>query len=138
MATNIKNCGRTRVLLVEDEILISEWVAETLTDQGFLVHTEFNAADALRYLGSTPVDVLFTDINLPGDMDGTDLARRARALNPELAVVYASGRSNRLDPDAVVPNSAFVPKPYRPELVGRLLARAVRGTLCGAGEQVLA
>ena len=61
-----------------------------------------------------PVDVLFTDINLPGGVDGTALARRARELLPDLPVVYASGRVNMLDPQVRVPGSAFVPKPYVP------------------------
>jgi CheY-like chemotaxis protein len=66
------------VLLVEDEYLISEWVAQSLSEQGFAVQTATNAADALGHLNSDQVDVLFTDINLPGDMDGAALARRAR------------------------------------------------------------
>src|SRR5690242_14246705 len=98
---------QTRVLLVEDEVLIRECVAEVLTEQGFEVHTESNASAALRYLDTAPVDVLFTDINLDGDMDGTDLARRARVLRPDLTVVYASGRANHLGPDVAVPNSVF-------------------------------
>ena len=48
--------------------------------------------DALRHLASAPVDVLFTDINLPGGMDGAALARRARDMHARAAgVVYASG-----------------------------------------------
>ncbi len=115
-----------RVLLVEDEFLISEWVAATLVEQGFAVHAEANAADALVYLGAAPVDVLFTDVNLPGGLDGTMLARRARELLPDLAVVYASGRVNALDPQDRVPRSTFVPKPYLPALIGRVLANAAK------------
>jgi CheY-like chemotaxis protein len=125
METIVGETQPIRVLLVEDEFLISEWVAETLSDQGFAVRTVTNAADALRHLASWPVDVLFTDINLPGSMDGAMLARRARELLPDLPVVYASGRVNMLDPRLRVPRSSFVPKPYAPELVGRLLADAV-------------
>jgi CheY-like chemotaxis protein len=117
-----------RVLVVEDEFLISEWVAESLSEQGFAVRTVTNAADALRYLKSVPVDVLFTDINLPGGMDGATLAHRARELLPDLAVVYASGRVSTLDSAARVPGSIFVAKPYVPALVGRLLADAMKGT----------
>jgi CheY-like chemotaxis protein len=121
-----------RVLLVEDEYLISEWVAESLSEQGFAVHAAANAADALRYLATAPVDVLFTDINLRGAMDGAMLARRARELLPHLPVVYASGRPNVLDPAVRVPGSIFVPKPYVPALVGRILAE----TLKSAAERV--
>ncbi len=116
-----------RVLLVEDEFLIGEWVAEALAEQGFAVQTACNAADALRHLASAPVDVLFTDINLPGGMDGTALARRARDMMPDLAVVYASARMMP-DAGARVPGSIFVSKPYAPTLVGRLLANAVKST----------
>ncbi len=115
-----------RVLLVEDEFLISEWVAESLSEQGFAVHVASNAIEALRYLATEPVDVLFTDINLPGGMDGAALARRARALLPDLPVVYASARANLLDPTLRVPGSIFVPKPYAPALVGRILADTLR------------
>ena len=115
-----------RVLLVEDEFLISEWVAESLSEQGFAVHTASNAVEALRYLATEPVDVLFTDINLSGGMDGAALARRARALLPDLPVVYASARANLLDPTLRVPGSIFVPKPYVPALVGRILADTLR------------
>jgi two-component system, response regulator PdtaR len=115
-----------RVLLVEDEFLISEWVAESLSEQGFAVHTASNAVEALRYLATEPVDVLFTDINLCGSMDGAALARRARALLPDLPVVYASARANLLDPTLRVPGSIFVPKPYVPALVGRILADTLK------------
>ncbi len=113
------------VLLVEDEYLISEWVAQSLSEQGFAVQTATNAADALGHLSSDQVDVLFTDINLPGDMDGAALARRAREILPNLPVVYASARVLTLAPEARVPGAIMVPKPYEPSLVGRLIAAAL-------------
>jgi CheY-like chemotaxis protein len=120
-----------RVLLVEDEFLISEWVAEALAEQGFSVWTVSNAADALKRLASDPVDVLFTDINLPGGMDGAALARRAREMQPHLPVIYASARATLLKQDARVPGSMVVPKPYEPALIGRLLAAASRAATAG-------
>jgi CheY-like chemotaxis protein len=128
MKTMVRRDEPIRVLLVEDEYLISEWVAESLSEQGFAVHAAANAADALRHLATAPVDVLFTDINLPGAMDGAALARRARELLPHLPVVYASGRPNVLDPTMRVPGSSFVPKPYVPALVGRILADTLNAT----------
>ena len=117
------------VLVVEDEFLISEWVSQSLSEQGFAVQTVSNAADALEQLASETVDVLFTDINLPGGMDGAALARRAREMWPHLPVVYASARATLLKPDARVPGSAIVPKPYEPVLVGRLLTATLRATM---------
>jgi CheY-like chemotaxis protein len=126
MEANISPNAAIHVLFVEDEVLISEWVAQSLVEQGFEVQTVSNAADALQRLKSLPIDVLFTDINLPGGMDGAVLARRAREMLPHLPVVYASARATLLKQDARVPGSIIVPKPYEPRLVGRLLAAATR------------
>ncbi len=98
MEPNARGTEPIHVLFVEDEFLISEWVAQSLSEQGFAVQAVSNAADALRALSSDPVDVLFTDINLPGDMDGAALARRAREMQPHLPVVYASARAKMLNP----------------------------------------
>jgi len=119
------------VLLVEDEILISEWVAQALSDQGFAVKTAPNAADALRHLVSDPVDVLFTDIHLPGGMDGAALARRARQLQPSLPVIYASAQASMPGPDARVAGAVFVAKPYEPTLLGPMLTAAFGSIAAG-------
>jgi DNA-binding response OmpR family regulator len=126
MEPTVSENNQIHVLLVEDEFLISEWVAQSLSEQGFAVQTVANAADALGHLASDQVDVLFTDINLAGGMDGAALARRARELLPNLPVVYASARATMLAPDARVPGAIVVPKPYEPALVGRLLTAALR------------
>jgi CheY-like chemotaxis protein len=115
-----------RVLLVEDEFLISEWVSGSLEEQGFAVRAVSNAADALRLLNSIAVDVLFTDINLHDGVDGLTLAHQARELYPDLPIVYASGRVNVLDTKLQVPGAVFVAKPYEPEMVGRILADAAK------------
>ena len=134
MKPSAKRALQIHILLVEDEFLISEWVTEALTEQGFAVVTVTNAIDALRCLTSGPVDVLFTDVNLPGAMDGAALARRARELLPELPVVYASARMGMHDSSARVPDSVFVPKPYAPAYVGKVLENAVKAV----GRHVLA
>jgi CheY-like chemotaxis protein len=131
MEPNLGHIAPIHVLLVEDEFLISEWVAQSLSEQGFTVQTVTNAADALDHLAAVPVDVLFTDINLPGTMDGAALARRAREMQPHLPIVYASARANMLDQATRVPGSIFVPKPYEPMLVGRLLTAALRAAEAG-------
>lgn len=111
-----------RVLLVEDEVLISMMIEDAMVARGFEVMTATNAGEALQVLSEgTPVDVLFTDINIDGDIDGTVLARRARELRPDLAVLYASGTLKAIA-DAV-PGSTFVPKPYAPADVCAMLAR---------------
>jgi CheY-like chemotaxis protein len=114
-----------RVLFVEDEFLIREWIAQALAEQGFAVQKVGNASDALRHIACAPVDVLLTDINLPGGMDGTALARRIRELEPDLPIIYASARANLLKQEDRVPGSLVLAKPYDPAAVARLLAAAV-------------
>jgi CheY-like chemotaxis protein len=112
------------VLLVEDEILISQLVADELSEYGFKVHEVSTGDEALKYVGSgAPVDVLFTDINMPGTIDGTELAKRVRAMRPDMPVVYASGRYGAENVGPLVTHSVFVPKPYRPADVCALLHR---------------
>lgn len=104
---------RTNVLVVEDEVLISEMVSDVLSENGFDVHTETNGETALSYLESSPeVDVLFTDINLEGRMDGSTLAKAARERRPDLPIVYCSGRYSSTAIMPLMSRSIFVKKPY--------------------------
>jgi len=114
----------SRILVVEDELLIGEMVAEVLAEYGFEVVTVANAKQALEHLTcGAPCDCLFTDINLPGGIDGAALAQLARKLRPDLPVVYASGAISRIEQLDAVPGSTFVPKPYDPKKVCGLLEK---------------
>ena len=105
------------VLLVEDEFLMCRMIEVALSEAGYAVHAFSNGRDALCYLAAGGhADVLFTDIDLGGDIDGSELARQSRALDAGIGVVYASGRTKPKDP---VPGSAFLPKPF-------ILAQACR------------
>jgi CheY-like chemotaxis protein len=122
----------TCVLLVEDEALIAEIIGEALTESGHSVHTVANAQDAITHLANgARVDLLFTDINLPGDLDGVGLAEQARAANPQLPILFASGRWWRLEELQKLPNAATLRKPYSParacEAVDLLLADQAAG-----------
>jgi CheY-like chemotaxis protein len=114
------------VLVVEDELLAGAMIQGVLEAGGFRVNAVATARDALRYMASgAAADLLFTDINLPGDMDGAALAVAARALRPDLPVVYASGRVGPEEIDAV-PDSLFLRKPFDPSQLCTLLLRAAR------------
>jgi len=117
------------VLVVEDEVLISNLVADVLSASGFLVHEVTTADEALEYIDSgAAIDVLFTDVNLPGGMNGAQLAARAREIRPEMPIVYASGRYKLSEIAPLVPRSLFMSKPYDPNDVCAILSR-----LTGAG-----
>jgi CheY-like chemotaxis protein len=112
------------VLVVEDEVLISDTLCEALKAGGFDVCHAETADAAWRYLQSGhEIDLLFTDINLPGEMDGTELAARVRDMRPELPIVYASGRCASSELGGLVSRSVFINKPYDLSEVCTLLRR---------------
>jgi CheY-like chemotaxis protein len=111
-----------RVLVVEDEFLISAMVMDVLSERGCEVYVAASAKEALDHLTcGAPCDVLFTDINLPGGVDGATLAQLARQLRPGLPVVYASGLVTAIEQLNAVPGATFVSKPYDPDKVCTLL-----------------
>ena len=113
-----------RVLLVEDEFLVCDMMAEVLSQYGFEVHTAANADDALEHLTcGAPCDILLTDLNLGPGIDGVALAKMVRELRPDLSVVYVSGSVNRLDEFQAVPGARFVPKPYNPHRLCAILSQ---------------
>ena len=119
MATEV----HPRVLLVEDEFLLCDMISEVLAEHGFEVFAVANAKDALRHLTcGSPCDILLTDINLPGSIDGTALAQLARELRPKLPVVYASGSYKRLEELNAVAGALFVAKPYDPDKLCEMLS----------------
>jgi DNA-binding NtrC family response regulator len=112
-----------KVLLVEDEPMLSELLTEALTDKGFAVHAAPDADGALAYLRSAAdIDIMFTDIDLGEGMDGAQLACIARLLRPMLPVIYASGRRS-MGEFRTVPGSTFLPKPYTLNQVDATIAR---------------
>lgn len=100
-----------KVLVVEDEVLVRDMIAEELRDAGFQV-IEAGDGEAAQGLLADPVDVLFTDIRLPGQVDGWAIAQFARARHAALPVIYATGHT--LDRAAEVPGAIFMHKPYLP------------------------
>ena len=112
-APSVSPAPRT-VLVVEDETLIRMLAADSLEDSGYNVLEAADAAEALRILEEhDEVDVLFTDVNMPGPMDGITLAGMMHDRRPDLGLIITSGRGT---PDlARLPlSSIYLAKPYRP------------------------
>jgi CheY-like chemotaxis protein len=80
------------VLVVEDDKLVLALVTDILREFGFRLLTAQDASDALVVLkGPEPVDILFSDVVMPGDMNGVQLANEARRLRPHIKVLLTSG-----------------------------------------------
>lgn len=130
MENNRELPGRhVSILVVEDEPLICDLITDVLSEHGFTVHAVADAETALAYLQSgRDVDVLFTDIDLAGTMDGSMLAARVRQERPDLPVIYCSGRYSPSALAAPVPRSIFVRKPYDPAALCTLMERLTAAT----------
>ncbi len=104
------------VLIVEDEALVREVATFEFEDAGYRVLGAEAGIEALALLASDEViDLLFTDIRLPGTIDGWSIASHAREMRPDLPIIYATGFSTEVA--RPVPHSRFVRKPYLPTAI---------------------
>jgi len=103
------------VLIVEDEADVLEIAEQIFEALGYQTLTATNAAAALEILREdTPVHVLFSDVVMPGGMNGVELARTAQGLRPELKILLASGYPmSALTERGLSPDVTFISKPYR-------------------------
>ena len=100
------------VLVVEGELALLSIICMELEEAGLTVHQATTADEALSVLSSgTEIDLLFTDIRMPGSMNGWQLAETARTQRPDLKVIYASGYSDAAP--HFVSGGEFLSKPYR-------------------------
>jgi CheY-like chemotaxis protein len=109
------------ILIVEDEFLLREDAAETVEKAGFGVIKAANADEAIAVLEArSDIHVVFTDIQMPGSMDGIKLACFVRNRWPPIKILATSGFV-RVGPDDLPSGSVFLEKPYRaPEVVATL------------------
>jgi two-component system, response regulator PdtaR len=113
--------SKPAILVVEDETLIRLWAAGLLEENGFSVLEAENAEAALKVLESRPdVKLLFTDVQMPGSLNGMELAREVHARWPHVLLVITSGRERPTR--AEIPDDGrFVAKPYNAEeLLGQV------------------
>jgi CheY-like chemotaxis protein len=113
--------GRPVVLIVEDEFLLRMDAAAMIGAAGFEVVEAGNADQAIEILESRPdITVVFTDIQMPGSMDGLKLARAVRGRWPPIKIVATSGQLHVRETD-LPEGGRFLPKPYSPgEVTGML------------------
>lgn len=107
----------TVVLLVEDEIFVRMDIADQLTGFGLTVLEAGTASEAIQLLDANPgVEVLFTDIDMPGTMDGLMLAAAVRDRWPPIKIIVTSGH-REVTQDDLPDKSRFLQKPYTIDLV---------------------
>jgi two-component system, response regulator PdtaR len=108
---------KTVILVVEDEAIIRMGAVQMLQDAGFAVLEASNADDAMGILEvRNDIRAVFTDINMPGTLDGLRLARAVRGRWPPIHLILTSGLISPKE-DEFPANGRFIRKPYRAEHV---------------------
>ncbi len=116
-----------RILLVEDELRVRNVIARTLQNMGLDVHeaeTGDAAMEIFAKLDPRP-DILLTDVVMPGSMQGPELARRLKALKPDLSIVFMSGYANEaaINGNGLRPDDIFLMKPIQRQTLIDAIAR---------------
>ncbi|MBB2687852.1 UNVERIFIED_ORG: CheY-like chemotaxis protein [Rhizobium etli] len=103
---------KQKVLIVEDEPLLRMMAVELVEDAGFEAFEAGSASEAIVILETTPgIRILFTDIDMPGSMDGLMLAAAVRDRWPPIQIIVVSGKQTPAARD-MPDRSVFFPKPY--------------------------
>src|SRR3712207_4440101 len=115
----------TVLIFAEAEALVRMFACDFLDDAGFKVFEASGADEALLLLQARPdVRVLVTDVEMPGSMNGFELAHRVRERWPRIAIVVVSGRWRAAEAD--LPEGArFISKPYSPDLMVQVIRDCV-------------
>ncbi len=123
--------GAETVLLVEDTPSVRRMVGLTLRGFGYTVIEAENGKDALELWSRDPtaIDVVLTDMVMPGGMSGLELIERMRMTMPRLPAVITSGYSMELTREGRprLPGVGFLPKPYQAEALAKMLRSCLRG-----------
>lgn len=123
--------GRTKILVVDDNTGILEEAVEQLTNLGYRVASASSGAEALEVLESQgDVDLLFTDVVMPGSIGGRVLAEKARQMRPGIKVIFASGyfEGALVGKGELETDVQFLTKPY----IKRELAKKIEEALKSA------
>lgn len=117
------------VLIVEDEPITRMVAADVITDMGLPALEAGDADEAIQVLNAYPdVAVLFTDIDMPGTMNGMHLARKVHEQWPDIELIVTSGASNVTDAD--LPDSGtFIRKPYRTQQLAEVVEQKLKSKL---------
>jgi CheY-like chemotaxis protein len=120
--------GGETILMVEDDDLVRMSVKALIESLGYRVVLACNGLDALQILRQdTPINLLFTDVVLPGGMQGPQLAAEARRLRPELKVLYTSGYPESQCSAEDLAGIEQLSKPYEAEELAAKLREVLDG-----------
>ena len=109
--------SQTLILVVDDDVFVRMGASDMFLDAGYRVLEAGNADEALRFFETNAdIGLLFTDVSMPGSMNGSDLARHVAERWPRVGIIMASGRPR---PESLPLGTQFHAKPYEPTNVLR-------------------
>jgi DNA-binding NtrC family response regulator len=112
---------RMTVLVVEDQTLVRMFAADFLDEAGFKVFEAVSADEALALLQARPdIQAVVTDVEMPGSMNGFELAKTVREQWPGVRVIVTSGRRYP-EADELPDEIPFLAKPYLPDTIINLI-----------------
>jgi len=114
--TSLRETGNETVLLVEDDEIVRHFIEKVLQDAGYKVLVATNSQEALKYCKnkSQPIELMVTDVVIPGGMSGVGLSKKVKELCPDVQVLYISGYTdeNIMQHGIVKPEVHFLQKPF--------------------------
>lgn len=119
--------SRFTILVVEDESTVRDYVLRLLADKGFTVLSAQDAYEAIRVLAERHVDLLFTDVVMPG-ADGFELGAQAKLIRPNLKILYSTGFADRARGRHGPRHGKLLEKPIRAEALMAEIEQALRRT----------
>ena len=109
----------TSILVVDDDEDVRSMSAGALRDMGYRVFEAGGAADAIALLQNRSVDLLFSDVVMPGGMNGLELSKQARKIQPGLSVLLTTGYADSFDRSPSDARIQVLAKPFRPSDLGK-------------------
>jgi two-component system cell cycle sensor histidine kinase/response regulator CckA len=124
----MRNMGSETILIVDDDQMILSLIEEEISQYGYKPILAKNAAEALSLAEKEKVDLLLTDIMMPGT-NGIDLAKQFVALNPKVKILFMSGYVCPSIAHQGIPESeyAFIQKPFAPNLLVKKMRKVLSG-----------
>jgi DNA-binding NtrC family response regulator len=115
------------VLVVEDEAMIRIEAADALADYGIMAWEAGDAEEALEALEQHPrIGLIFTDVNMPGEMNGLDLAHEVSKVRPDVRLIVTSG-AQTISSEELPDRGTFLPKPYATEYLVDIVSQKLDG-----------
>lgn len=128
----IADAARTTILVVDDELLVRLDLAQSLVQAGYRTREASNAAEAIEILErDSKIRAVFTDIQMPGTLNGIALSHYIRKRWPPTILVVSSG--NQPETSELPLNTDFLAKPVSQDMLGRVLQAIERKLAEGAG-----